>query len=66
MNKKTHPPGPVPSGNRPHAGGGYEPPEQDDSGRNDAPQDETGPDQDQDEKRGLGQFTGTGEPPRQQ
>ena len=66
MSQKNHPPGPVPSGNRPHAGAEYEPPEQDESGKTDGPKDETGLDQHQDEKRRIGQFTGKGEPPRQQ
>jgi hypothetical protein len=67
MSQQSHAPGRVPAGNRPHSGADYEPPEpdQDESGKTDAPQDEPSLDQQQDEKRRLGQFTGQGEPPRQ-
>ena len=67
MSKKNHNPGPVPPGNQPHAGTNYEEPDQDESGKTDAPKSETGGrDQDQDPKRRLGDFTGKGEHSRQQ
>lgn len=65
MSKKNHTPGPVPPGNRPNAGGDYEEPGRDESGLTDAPQSNTG-DQEQDPQRRIGDFTGKGEPPRQQ
>lgn len=64
MRKKNHSPGPVPPGNQPHSGAEYEQPEQDESRKTDAPEDQTG--QEQYEKRRLGAFTGKGEPARQQ
>jgi hypothetical protein len=64
VSKKNHSPGPVPPGNRPQAGSEYEQPDQDESGKTEAPKSETG--QEQDEKRRLGEFTGKGEPARQQ
>lgn len=64
MSKKNHSPGPVPDGNKPNAGTSFEEPGQDESGKTDAPQSETG--QEQDPKRRLGDFTGKGEHARQQ
>jgi hypothetical protein len=64
MSKKNHSPGPIPPGNRSHSGANYDEPDQDESGKTDAPQSETG--QEQDEKRRLGDFTGKGEHARQQ
>ena len=66
MSKKNHSPGPVPPANRPQSGTNYEEPDQDESGKTAAPQDETGKDQHQDPKRRLGDFTGKGEHARQQ
>lgn len=65
MSKKNHGPGPVPAGNQPKSGTDFEQPEQDESGKTEGPKSETG-DQQQDEKRRLGDFTGKGEHARQQ
>jgi hypothetical protein len=64
VSKKNHNPGPVPPGNRPQVDSEHEQPDQDESGKTEGPKSETG--QEQDEKRRLGEFTGKGEPARQQ
>jgi hypothetical protein len=66
MSKKNHSPGPVPPGNRSDAGVDHEEPDRDESGYTEAPQSPAGGDQEQDEKRRLGDFTGKGEPSRRQ
>ncbi|MBA4064047.1 MAG: hypothetical protein C0501_10110 [Isosphaera sp.] len=65
MSKKKHSPGPVPPGNRPQAGPGYSPGQEDEQ---DLP---AGPDsgagfQEQDPQRRLGGFETAGEHSRQQ
>ncbi|MDB5311609.1 MAG: hypothetical protein JWO38_5811 [Gemmataceae bacterium] len=62
MSKKNHCAGPVPPGNQSHAGASYEVPGRDESGKTAAPQ--SG--QEEDPKRRLGDYTGTGEHSRQQ
>jgi len=64
MSKKSH--SPVPPGNQPNAGIDREEPSRDESGYTEAAQSPTGGDQEQDEKRRLGDFTGKGEPSRKQ
>jgi hypothetical protein len=66
MSKKSHSPGPVPAGNRPHAGTSYTSPDQDEAepgkegeGSNEAFQEE-------DPKRPIGDYTGTADHARQQ
>ena len=63
MSKKNHPPGPVPAGNKPHAGTVL--PQDDNEQPNAVDQYGTGF-QEEDPKRRLGDFTGTGEHSRQQ
>ena len=64
MSKKNHSPGPVPPGNKPHSGPAYQQPDQD---KPDDAADKTGEGfQEEDPKRRLGDFTGTGEHARQQ
>ena len=59
MSKKNHSPGPVPAGNKPHAGTAFTQGNDDDKA---APGDATPPkDQEQDAKRRLGGFEGKGE-----
>ena len=64
MSKKNHNPGPVPPGNRPQGPGSPKGEEE----NLDTTADENGgaPFQEQDPKRRLGNFGGTGEHPRQQ
>jgi len=62
MSKKSHSPGPVPPGNRPHGGPATQGPD-DDAGQ--AVSSGQG-DQQQDPQRRLGDFTGKGEHSRQQ
>jgi hypothetical protein len=60
MSKNNHAPGPVPPGNRPHAGPAYTP-------NDDAAEPTGGPgDQPQDPERRLGGYVGKGEHSRQQ
>jgi hypothetical protein len=61
MSKQNHTPGPVPPGNRSNAGTSFEGPDQDAAGEATAPRG-----QEEDPKRRLGDFTGTGEHARQQ
>ncbi|VTR94530.1 unnamed protein product [Gemmata massiliana] len=63
MSKKSHSPGPIPPGNKPHMGTTFQP-DQDEQGQLDDQQG-TGF-QEEDPKRRLGDFTGTGEHARQQ
>jgi len=65
MSKKNHSPGPVPAGNKPHAGTSYEEPGQDESGKTAAPQSEGGL-QEEDPKHRMGDFTGKADHARQQ
>ncbi len=59
MSKKNHSPGPVPPGNKPHAGTTFKP---GDDEEQPAPGDATPPkDQEQDDQRRLGGFVGKGE-----
>ncbi|MDY3550961.1 hypothetical protein R5W24_000030 [Gemmata sp. JC717] len=62
MSKKNHTPGPVPAGNRPQSGTAFRP--QDDVPSAATEQGEGF--QEEDPKRRLGDFTGTGEHARQQ
>ncbi|MDY3561878.1 hypothetical protein R5W23_003306 [Gemmata sp. JC673] len=62
MSKKNHSPGPVPAGNRPQSGTAFRP--QDDEPSAATEQGEGF--QEEDPKRRLGDFTGTGEHARQQ
>jgi hypothetical protein len=64
VSRKNHSPGPVPPGNRPNSGPAFGGTGPDESGKTDAPQHDTGPEQDP--KRRLGDFTGKGEHSRQQ
>lgn len=64
MSKKNHTPGPVPAGNRSHAGTGFQP--QDGDVPNTSVEDLGESFQEEDPKRRLGDFTGTGEHARQQ
>ena len=64
MSKKNHTPGPVPAGNRPHAGTAFKP--EDDDVPNAAEADKGESFQEEDPKRRLGDYTGTGEHARQQ
>ncbi|AMV27282.1 hypothetical protein VT84_22965 [Gemmata sp. SH-PL17] len=63
MSKKSHSPGPVPPGNKSHMGTTFQP-DQDEQGQL-GDQQGTGF-QEEDPKRRLGDFTGTGEHARQQ
>jgi hypothetical protein len=65
MSKKNHSPGPVPPGNRPHGGpGAPDEPDTDEAQAGDENADAEF--QEQDPKRRLGGYGGTGEHPRQQ
>lgn len=64
MSKSNQSPAPVPPENQPR--GGHEEPHRDESGFTEAPQSPAGGDQEQDEKRRLGGFTGKGDPARRQ
>ena len=65
MGKKNHSPGPVPPSNRPQAGPGFGPDQEQDPDA--AAEENTGaPFQEQDPKRRLGNFGGAGEHPIQQ
>lgn len=66
MSKKNHSPGPVPAGNRPQAGTEFQPQDKDEAepGKEGAGSGEAF--QEEDPKRRLGDFTGTGEHARQQ
>jgi len=63
MSKKSHSPGPVPPGNKPHEGTSFPSSDADQQATGD--QDGKGL-QEEDPKRRLGDFTGTGEHARQQ
>ncbi len=64
MSQKNHLPGPVPAGNRPHAGSAEAAPG---PNGNEQPGDQHGTGfQEQDPKRRLGNYTGAGEASRQQ
>jgi hypothetical protein len=62
MSKKTHAPGPVPAGNQTRMGPSYQRPEEEDQAR----EPQGAGFQEEDPKRRLGDFTGTGEHARQQ
>jgi hypothetical protein len=64
MRKKKHNPGTVPPGNQPQSGFSLEKPELADRGKARAPQSPGA--QEEDPKRRLGDYTGTGEHARQQ
>ncbi|AWM41135.1 hypothetical protein GobsT_02570 [Gemmata obscuriglobus] len=63
MSKKNHSTGPVPAGNRPQSGTAFRPQDDDVPG---AVADQGEGFQEEDPKRRLGDFTGTGEHARQQ
>lgn len=63
MSKKNHSPGPVPPSNRPHSGPSYQSP---DEAEPEQAGDTGAGFQEEDPKRRLGDFTGTGEHARQQ
>ncbi len=66
MSKKHHGgPAPVPPGNRPHTGPAN-PPEEDADAAHPADTDVGAPFQEEDPKRGVGNYTGTGEHSRVQ
>lgn len=64
MSKKKHRAGPVPAGNRSHSGPLYQDPDQNEPDK--SAEDPGAGFQEEDPKRRLGDYTGTGEHARQQ
>jgi hypothetical protein len=66
MSKKDHSPGPVPAGNRPHAGTAYRPPDQDQAEPGKEGEGSAEAFQEGDPERRMGDFTGRADHARQQ